>query len=129
MSTRYNRGVEARKKIDCVGCGPQTSDAEWRARLAPEAYRVLRQAGTELPYTGEYLDHWADGVYHCAGCGQALYDSKTKYDACGWPSFWDAIPGAVATRYDGAVEAVCSGCGGHLGHIFGDGPPPTGLRH
>ena len=121
--------MESKRKIDCVGCGPQTTDAEWRARLTPEEYRVLRQAGTEHAYTGEYLDHWADGVYHCAGCGQALYDSKTKYDACGWPSFWDALPGAVATRDDGAVEAVCSKCGGHLGHIFGDGPRPTGLRH
>jgi peptide-methionine (R)-S-oxide reductase len=122
-------GMKPGRKIDCAGGGPATSDAEWRARLTPEAYRVLRQSGTEMPYTGEYLDHWADGVYSCAGCGQPLYDSRTKYDACGWPSFWDALPGAVATRDDGAVEAVCSRCGGHLGHIFGDGPPPTGLRH
>ena len=77
------------------------------------------------------LHHKEDGLYACAGCGQPLYDSRTKYDSCGWPSFWDALPGAVATRDDGsgAPEAICSRCKGHLGHIFDDGPPPTGKRH
>jgi peptide-methionine (R)-S-oxide reductase len=129
--------MDEKRKFDCVGCDspgvPESalpaSEAEWKSRLTPEQFHVLRQGGTERPYTGKYLRHKADGLYACAGCGQALYDSKTKYDACGWPSFWDALPGAVATREDGAVEAVCSRCGGHLGHIFPDGPPPTGLRH
>lgn len=124
-------------RFDCVGCDspgvPESalpsSEAEWMKRLTAEQFHVLRQGGTERPYTGKLLHHTADGLYVCAGCGQPLYDSKTKYDACGWPSFWDALPGAVATRDDGAVEAVCSRCGGHLGHIFADGPPPTGLRH
>jgi peptide-methionine (R)-S-oxide reductase len=129
--------VDEKRELECTGCEsparpesalPSTS-AEWKARLTPEQYQVLRLGGTERPYTGKYLKHTADGIYACAGCGQPLYDSKTKYDACGWPSFWEALPGAVATRDDGAVEAVCSRCGGHLGHIFDDGPPPTGLRH
>ena len=129
--------MKEKPKLDCAGCDvPGTpaealpaSEEEWRRRLSPERFYVLRQGGTERPYTGEYLHHKADGLYACAGCGQPLYDSRAKYDACGWPSFWDALPGAVATRDDGAVEAVCSRCGGHLGHIFADGPPPTGLRH
>jgi peptide-methionine (R)-S-oxide reductase len=129
--------MKEKPKFDCAGCDtpgvPESalpaSEAEWKTRLTPEQFHVLRQGGTERPYTGKYLHHAADGLYACAGCGQPLYDSTTKYDACGWPSFWDALPGAVATREDGAVEAVCSRCGGHLGHIFADGPPPTGLRH
>jgi len=103
------------------------TDAEWQKILTPEQYRVLRQKGTERPYTGKLLHHSGDGFYACAGCGQKLYDSKTKYDSCGWPSFWDAIPGAVDKHPD--LEATCSKCGGHLGHIFDDGPPPTGKRH
>jgi len=127
-----------KRKIDCVGCDTPgvpaeslpASEAEWQTRLSPEQFYVLRQRGTEPPYTGALLHHKGDGIYACAGCGQALYDSKTKYDACGWPSFWDALPGAVATRPDGgAVEAVCSRCSGHLGHIFDDGPAPTFKRH
>ena len=127
-----------KRKIDCVGCDTPgvpaeslpASEAEWRTRLSPEQFYVLRQRGTEPPYTGALLHHKVDGLYLCAGCGQPLYDSKTKYDACGWPSFWDALPGAVATRDDGgAVEAVCSRCSGHLGHVFDDGPAPTFKRH
>ena len=129
--------MKDKKKIDCVGCDSPgvpadalpASEAEWRTRLTPEQFHVLRQGGTERPYTGKLLHHAGDGIYACAGCGQPLYDSTTKYDACGWPSFWDALPGAVEAREDGAVEAVCARCKGHLGHIFGDGPPPTGLRH
>jgi peptide-methionine (R)-S-oxide reductase len=125
-------------KIECADCDvpalpesalPKTED-EWRKRLTPEQFDILRRRGTERPYTGAYLHHKEDGIYACAGCGQALYDSTTKYDSCGWPSFWDALPGAVATRDDrGSVEAICSRCEGHLGHIFDDGPEPTGRRH
>ena len=106
------------------------TEAEWKARLSKERFTILRQRGTEPSGSGAYLHHAADGTYACAGCGQPLYDAKTKYDACGWPSFWDALPGAVGTHGDGgAVEAVCSRCDGHLGHVFDDGPAPTGKRH
>lgn len=104
-----------------------TSEEEWKKKLTPEQFYILRQKGTERSYTGAYLHHKEDGIYACAGCGQALYDSKTKYDSCGWPSFWDALPGAVDKHSD--LEATCSRCGGHLGHIFNDGPKPTGKRH
>ena len=130
--------MKSRPKVECAGCETPAvsegalpaSEAEWKKKLTPEEFHVLRQRGTEPPYTGAYLNHKEDGLYACAGCGQPLYDSKTKYDACGWPSFWEALPGAVGTRGDhGAAEAVCSRCGGHLGHVFDDGPPPTGKRH
>ena len=103
------------------------SEDEWRKKLTQEQFYILRQKGTENPGTGAYLHHTKDGIYACAGCGQHLYDSKTKYDACGWPSFWDALPGTVNKHPD--LEATCSRCGGHLGHIFDDGPKPTGKRH
>jgi peptide-methionine (R)-S-oxide reductase len=108
-----------------------TTDAEWRAKLTPLQYQVLRQEGTERAYTGEYLRHDADGMYRCAGCGTALYDSATKFDQGGWPSFSAALPGAVATRDagPGALEVHCAKCGGHLGHVFDDGPGPTRKRH
>jgi len=121
--------------VECVDCNtpavaedtlPKTEE-DWKKKLTPEEFYVLRRKGTERPYTGKYLNHKEDGFYACAGCGQKLYDSKTKYDACGWPSFWDALPGAVAMHPD--LEATCTRCGGHLGHIFDDGPPPTGKRH
>jgi len=127
-----------KSQLACEGCGSSPIDAaalpsteeEWRRKLAPEQFEILRQRGTEPPYSGAYLHHKRNGLYACAGCGQPLYDSRTKYDACGWPSFWDALPGSVATREDrGSVEAVCTRCEGHLGHIFDDGPPPTGKRH
>ncbi len=130
--------MKTRPKIECADCEtpalPEAalpaSEAEWKKKLTPEQFYILRQKGTEAPGTGKYLHHKEDGLYGCAGCGQPLYDSKTKYDACGWPSYWDALPGAVATERDfGAVEAVCARCRGHLGHIFDDGPPPTGKRH
>ena len=103
------------------------SEAEWKKKLTPEQFYILRQKGTERAYTGAYLNHKEDGIYACAGCGQHLYDSKTKYDSCGWPSFWDALPGTVERHSD--LEATCTRCGGHLGHIFDDGPDPTGKRH
>ncbi len=109
---------------------PQT-DAEWRAKLTPEQFHILREEGTEAPYTGEYLKHAADGTYRCAGCGAQLYDSSVKFVQGGWPNFEEALPGAVETRdVGGGVDQVlCAGCKGHLGHIFNDGPGPTKKRH
>jgi peptide-methionine (R)-S-oxide reductase len=113
----------------------ERSDAEWRALLSPEAYRILRQKGTERAFTGEYYATKRAGTYLCAGCGQALFDARAKYDSgSGWPSFYEAIaPDRVATDSDTShgmvrVEITCSRCGGHLGHVFEDGPRPTGLR-
>jgi peptide-methionine (R)-S-oxide reductase len=116
------------------------SETEWREVLAskgaePMAYHVTRQAYTERPYTGKYEQVWADGSYHCMCCGNHLFDSKTKFDAgCGWPSFSEAIPGAITEITDTShgmvrTETVCSQCGAHLGHVFEDGPRPTGLRY
>jgi peptide-methionine (R)-S-oxide reductase len=118
----------------------QKTDAEWRAELAakgaePLAFEVTRHAHTERPFTGKYESVWANGRYHCICCGNHLFDSHTKFDAgCGWPSFWKAVPGAiteVVDRSHGMVrtETVCSQCGAHLGHVFNDGPGPTGLRY
>lgn len=115
----------------------QRTDEEWRALLTPEQYRILRQRGTEPPFTGEYVHAKADGVYRCAGCGQPLFSSETKYDSgSGWPSFWDVLEsGRVELRRDTShgmirTEVVCSRCGGHLGHLFDDGPrDKTGLRY
>ena len=114
----------------------QKTDAEWRAELTPEQYRVLREKGTERPGTGP-LNHTKDrGVYRCAGCGTELFLSDTKYDSgSGWPSFFrPASEEAVDTEEDGSffmrrTEVTCSTCGGHLGHVFDDGPNPTGLRY
>jgi peptide-methionine (R)-S-oxide reductase len=112
------------------------TDAEWRAQLTPEQYRVARQKGTERPYTGAYEQTWADGRYRCIGCGQELFEADTKFDAgCGWPSFYAAAnQDAVAENVDLShgmrrVEVVCSACDSHLGHVFPDGPQPTGLRY
>ncbi|MBN1967586.1 MAG: peptide-methionine (R)-S-oxide reductase MsrB [Anaerolineae bacterium] len=115
----------------------QKSDAEWRAALTPEQYRVLREHGTERPFTGELLHNKETGTYHCAGCGQALFASDTKFDSgSGWPSFWDVIDkGNVALVTDSSygmrrTEVRCGNCGGHLGHVFEDGPrQTTGLRY
>ena len=112
------------------------SDAEWKAQLTPEQYRVMRQAGTEAPFSGAYDQCWETGVYHCAGCGLALFDSTSKFNAgCGWPSFHSELEEAnIKQRPDlshgmSRVELVCRGCDAHLGHVFPDGPPPTGLRY
>ncbi|MBO1114113.1 peptide-methionine (R)-S-oxide reductase MsrB [Bordetella petrii] len=111
------------------------SDAEWRALLTPAQYAVLRQADTERPFSSP-LDHeHRHGTYACAGCGQALFSSNTKFDSgTGWPSFWQPLPHAVGTTRDRSFGMVrtavhCGRCGGHLGHVFDDGPKPTGLRY
>jgi peptide-methionine (R)-S-oxide reductase len=112
------------------------TDAEWRTLLTPEQYDILRNHGTERAWTSALLEEDRDGIYHCAGCDNALYPSETKYDSqTGWPSFWDALPNAVGTQEDRSIffmvrtEVHCARCGGHLGHVFDDGPEPTGLRH
>ncbi|KAG0095119.1 Peptide methionine sulfoxide reductase B2, chloroplastic [Podila epicladia] len=113
----------------------QKTDQEWRTVLSPEQFRVLRQKGTERPNTGEYNKHTDKGVYSCAGCQTPLYTSSTKFNSgCGWPAFFDAIPGAVGRNTDAdghRIEIVCNACGGHLGHVFkGEGfPTPTDERH
>ncbi len=114
----------------------EKSEQEWRAELTPEQYEVLRKKGTEPAFTGEYWDTKEDGVYRCAGCGQELFSSDTKFDSgTGWPSFFDPTDSdKVETREDNSfmmrrTEVVCSRCGGHLGHVFEDGPNPTGQRY
>lgn len=111
-------------------------DEEWRSELTPEQYEVLRKKGTEAPFTGKYWENASEGMYKCAACGQSLFMSDTKYDAgCGWPSFTDPIdPGAVDTETDTShgmvrTEVLCSKCGGHLGHVFDDGPGESGTRY
>lgn len=112
------------------------TDAEWRAELSPEQYRILREHGTERAFTGQYWDHHETGEYRCAACGEPLFASADKFDSgTGWPSFTRAIrTEAVAEKHDTShgmvrVEALCRRCGSHLGHVFPDGPAPTGLRY
>jgi peptide-methionine (R)-S-oxide reductase len=111
------------------------SDAEWRKLLTPAQYKVLRQEGTERPFTSPLNDEHRAGVFACAGCRLDLFSSKTKFESgTGWPSFWQPLDGAVATRTDTSFgmernEVHCRRCGGHLGHVFDDGPKPTGLRY
>ncbi|HEY8380353.1 MAG TPA: peptide-methionine (R)-S-oxide reductase MsrB [Nannocystis sp.] len=112
------------------------SDEEWRRELTPEQYYVCRQKGTERAFTGKYWDFKGDGIYRCACCGNELFDSHTKYDSgTGWPSFWAPIRGdAVRTEEDLSygmrrIEVLCAACDSHLGHVFPDGPEPTGLRY
>lgn len=112
------------------------SDDDYRRELTPEQYRVTRQKGTEMPFSGEYWNHTADGMYRCVCCGAELFSSQAKFDAgCGWPSFYQAANDKiVATQLDtthGMVrdEIICSQCGAHLGHVFPDGPQPTGDRY
>jgi peptide-methionine (R)-S-oxide reductase len=114
----------------------QKSEEEWRKQLTPEQYRVLRQAGTERPFTGKYWDAKEPGIYGCAACGEILFTSGEKFESgCGWPSFYDlAAKNKVVLREDESfgmhrTEVLCANCGGHLGHVFDDGPAPTGLRY
>ncbi len=107
------------------------TDAEWQTMLTPEQFRVLRQAGTERAGTSPLNEEHGNGTFHCAGCDLALFSSGTKYDSgTGWPSFWQPLENAVGTMADGGrTEVHCRRCGGHLGHVFTDGPEPTGLRY
>ena len=117
------------------GAQIERSDAQWRAQLTPDQYSVLRQAGTERPYTSKLLHEARAGVFACAGCDLPVFSSKAKFDSgTGWPSFWAPLDGAIATAKDSTLgmtrDAVaCKRCEGHLGHVFNDGPKPTGLRY
>jgi peptide-methionine (R)-S-oxide reductase len=129
-----------------LGCGAESAaqqrqfpfrltDAQWRQRLSPAAYRVLRGQGTERAGSSPLDREHRRGIFHCAGCGHRLFSSQTKFDSgTGWPSFWRPLPGAVGTSTDRMLgmrrtEVHCANCGGHLGHVFDDGPRPTGLRY
>jgi peptide-methionine (R)-S-oxide reductase len=111
------------------------TDAQWRAMLTPKQYKVMRREGTERAHSSALDKNYAAGTYHCRGCDLAIYSSETKFDSgTGWPSFWQSLPNAVATKADNTLfsrrtEVHCRRCGSHLGHIFNDGPAPTGKRH
>lgn len=111
------------------------TEKEWKKILTSEEYHILREKGTEIAFTGEYDKHFENGTYLCAGCGSPLFISETKYNSgCGWPAFYDAIPGKIAETPDNShgmsrIEITCQNCDGHLGHIFNDGPAPTGNRY
>jgi len=112
------------------------ADKEWKAELTPEQFRVTRESGTEAPFSGEYDQHWDQGQYHCVCCGHPLFGSESKFNAgCGWPSFHSELEAAgIVQRPDyshgmSRIDLRCSQCDAHLGHIFPDGPPPTGMRY
>jgi len=132
-------GLEARDRTagaaQAIGFPVTHTDAEWHSLLSPAAYDVLRRQGTEMPFSSKLDFETRVGTYACAGCALPLFSSQTKYDShTGWPSFWQPLPHAVAERNDisfgmDRTEVHCVQCGGHLGHVFPDGPPPTGLRY
>jgi peptide-methionine (R)-S-oxide reductase len=114
----------------------EKTDAEWRAQLTPQQYQILRQAGTERPFTGEFTDHDAEGTYHCAACGHELFSSTHKFHSgCGWASFWGELETAQIrqksdySHFMNRTELLCAACDSHLGHIFNDGPKPSGQRY
>lgn len=118
-----------------LGSPLEYSDADWQDRLSEHEYKILRKKGTERAFTGDLLDNKAQGYYVCAGCGLVLFDSETKYDSgSGWPSFYAAYDDHIDEHHDSSfgmsrVEVICKKCGGHLGHLFTDGPKPTGMRY
>jgi peptide-methionine (R)-S-oxide reductase len=113
----------------------EKSEKNWKAELSPEEFKILREKGTEYPFTGQYNDHYEEGTYLCKGCGTPLYKSENKFDShCGWPSYDKSIEGALEMIPDHSAgwvrtEIVCANCGGHQGHVFNDGPTKTGLRY
>jgi len=128
-SMKQNKGSEEKQVVS------KTED-EWKAMLSPEEFKVLREKGTEYAFTGEYFDFKETGIYTCAGCDNEIFKSVTKYNSgCGWPSFYEPLKSnAVELKEDNSlgmkrIEVLCSKCGGHLGHVFNDGPKPTGLRY
>ncbi len=135
-SAQTETNSESQASNDTMSYNVEKTDAEWRAELTPEQYRVLREAGTERPGSSEYNLHFEEGTYTCAGCGEALFSSDSKFDAhCGWPSFDQGIAdGKIIEKLDRShgmirTEILCANCGGHLGHVFNDGPTETGLRY
>ena len=140
MSGRDDASCTPHCAASAMTSSPQTppvqlTDAQWRAKLGPAAYDVLRHDGTERPFSSRLNDEHRAGLFNCRGCGQHLYSSRTKFDSgTGWPSFWAPLSNAVATRDDTSLmmdrtEVHCTRCGGHLGHVFDDGPKPTGKRY
>ena len=141
--TLAGSGVAAFALFGCKGATaspPETfevnlSDAAWKKKLSPAAYQILRREGTETPYTSPLNKEHRAGTFACAGCALPVFSSKTKFESgTGWPSFWAPLPNAVRTRVDGSfgmarTEVHCRRCGGHLGHVFDDGPKPTGKRY
>ena len=123
-------GMETKKQKEVT-----LTDDEWQNKLTPEEYHILREKGTERPFTGKYDKFYEDGKYKCAGCNTELFVSDTKYNSgCGWPAFYESLPGKIEESPDNSlgkarVEITCEKCGGHIGHVFNDGPQPTGLRY
>jgi peptide-methionine (R)-S-oxide reductase len=130
-SDKINKEIAKQTKKDTMDFKIVKTDAEWKAQLSPEEYAVLREKGTERPYTGEYDKHFEKGMYVCAACENPLFTSDTKFDShCGWPSFDEAIKGSTIYHKDVSygmirTEVMCAKCGGHLGHVFDDGPKET----
>jgi peptide-methionine (R)-S-oxide reductase len=130
-SDKINKEIAKQTKKDSMDFKIVKTDAEWKAQLSPEEYAVLREKGTERPYTGEYDKHFEKGMYVCAACENPLFTSDTKFDShCGWPSFDEAIKGSTIYHKDVSygmirTEVMCAKCGGHLGHVFDDGPKET----
>ena len=137
ISCQYsqNKNEISSNKKQNISNKMKKTEAEWKSSLTDQEYRILREKGTERAFTGKYDGHFEEGVYNCAGCGTQLFESETKYrSGCGWPAFYDAIPGAIEEHDDNTlgmrrIEITCSKCDGHLGHVFNDGPKPTGLRY